>query len=77
MNPINVAFLPNDQYFKKSKVRILLANICKQKYKTKPEKIKIVSIFSTNDFFNRIYLKIKTEPVNKINKLKKSTILTG
>jgi len=77
MNPINVAFLPNDQYFKKSKVRILLANICRIKYKIKPEKIKIASIFSTNDFFNRIYLRINIEPVNKINKLKKSTMLTG
>ena len=77
MNPINVAFLPNDQYFKKSKVRILLANICRIKYKIKPEKIKIVSMFSTNDFFNRIYLRIKTEPVSRINELKKSTMFTG
>ena len=77
MNPINVAFLPNVQYFKKSKVRILLANICRLKYKIKPEKIKIVSMFSTNDFFNRIYLKIKKELVIRIIKLKKSTMFTG
>ena len=77
MNTIKVAFLPNDQYFKKSKVRILLANICSIKYKIKPEKIKIVSMFSTNDFFNRIYLKIKTEPVNRISELKKSIMFTG
>ena len=72
-----MAFCAKTQCLKASKAKILLVEMFKTKYKIKPEKIKNVSIFSMNGFFNSKYLKIKAEPIIRITELKKSTIFTG
>jgi hypothetical protein len=57
-----VAFCPKFQFSKKPKVKVLLAKICKQKYKANPEKIKNASIFLMNISLERSFRRMITVP---------------